>query len=67
MSPVFSNECKKCVYWGIYKSELVMFHNMRLFDNLDQKVILHAANEGTDSCYFFFKAFMRSFPDIKIF
>lgn len=39
MSPVCSNEYRKCEHWGIYKSELVMSHSMRLFENLDQKDI----------------------------
>jgi len=44
---------KMSVHQGIYKSDLVMFHSMRLFDNLGQKDIWYAANESTDLCYFF--------------
>ena len=47
------NAKKVCVHWGTYKSELVMSYSMRLFDNLGQKDIRYAVNEGTDSCYLF--------------
>lgn len=41
-----------CVHWGICMSELVLSDSMRLFDNLDQKDVQYAVNEGTDLCYF---------------